>query len=120
MEGTNFAPLQATQRLNSKDEKPRSVKWKRAHGVCYGTAAGLANGRIEVPRCVKATVHKRALKLKRLLPVNNDIHGLIDSVNEGSTSAFMWEWFTTKPWVDTGKARFVSQFYSIQSQPNIG
>ncbi|KAJ3529879.1 hypothetical protein NMY22_g8819 [Coprinellus aureogranulatus] len=39
--------------------------------------------------------------------VNNDIHGLIDSVNEGSTSAFMWEWFTTKPWVDAGKARFI-------------
>ncbi|EAU85358.2 hypothetical protein CC1G_07052 [Coprinopsis cinerea okayama7 len=39
--------------------------------------------------------------------VNNDIHGLIDSVNEGSTSAFMWEWFTTKPFVDAGKARFI-------------
>ncbi|TEB25166.1 periplasmic binding protein-like II [Coprinellus micaceus] len=39
--------------------------------------------------------------------VNNDIHGLVDSVNEGSTSAFMWEWFTTKPWVDQGKARFI-------------
>ncbi|KAJ2926816.1 hypothetical protein H1R20_g10285, partial [Candolleomyces eurysporus] len=39
--------------------------------------------------------------------VNNDIHGLIDSVNDGSTSAFMWEWFTTKPWVDAGKARFI-------------
>jgi hypothetical protein len=39
--------------------------------------------------------------------VNNDIHGLIDSVNDGSTSAFMWEHFTTKPWVDAGKARFV-------------
>ncbi|KAF6757183.1 hypothetical protein DFP72DRAFT_891899 [Ephemerocybe angulata] len=39
--------------------------------------------------------------------VNNDIHGLIDSVNDGSTSAFMWEWFTTKPWVDQGKAKFI-------------
>ncbi|KAH6913177.1 hypothetical protein BKA70DRAFT_1525200 [Coprinopsis sp. MPI-PUGE-AT-0042] len=39
--------------------------------------------------------------------VNNDIHGLIDSVNDGSTSAFMWEWFTTKPFVDAGKARFI-------------
>jgi hypothetical protein len=39
--------------------------------------------------------------------VNNDIHGLIDSVNDGSTSAFMWEHFTTKPWVDAGKARFI-------------
>jgi len=39
--------------------------------------------------------------------INNDIHGLINSVNDGSTSAFMWEWFTTKPWVDRGEARFI-------------
>ena len=42
------------------------------------------------------------------LTVNNDIRGLLDSVNDGSTSAFMWEWFTTKPFVDAGEARFVS------------
>jgi len=39
--------------------------------------------------------------------VNNDIRGLIDSVNDGSTSAFMWEWFTTKPFVNAGEARFI-------------
>ncbi|KAI9511851.1 periplasmic binding protein-like II [Russula earlei] len=39
--------------------------------------------------------------------VNNDIHSLIDSVNDGSTSAFMWEWFTTKPFVDAGRVRFI-------------
>ncbi|KAG6862536.1 hypothetical protein C0995_000084 [Termitomyces sp. Mi166 len=39
--------------------------------------------------------------------VNNDIRGLINSVNEGSTSAFMWEWFTTKPFVDTGEVKFI-------------
>ena len=39
--------------------------------------------------------------------VNNDIHGLIKSVNDGTTSAFMWEWFTTKPWLDSGDVRFV-------------
>jgi len=39
--------------------------------------------------------------------VNNDINGLIDSVNDGSTSAFMWEWFTTKPWLDSGEVRFI-------------
>ncbi|KAF8802467.1 hypothetical protein BYT27DRAFT_7341355 [Phlegmacium glaucopus] len=39
--------------------------------------------------------------------VNNDIHGLLNSVNDGSTSAFMWEWFTTKPFVDAGEARFI-------------
>ncbi|GJE88682.1 periplasmic binding protein-like II [Phanerochaete sordida] len=39
--------------------------------------------------------------------VNNDIRGLIDSVNDGSTSAFMWEWFTTKPYQDAGEVRFI-------------
>ncbi|THH05863.1 hypothetical protein EW145_g4490 [Phellinidium pouzarii] len=39
--------------------------------------------------------------------VNNDIHGLIASVNDGSTSAFMWEWFTTKPFRDSGDVRFI-------------
>lgn len=43
-------------------------------------------------------------------PVNHDIRGLLDSVNDGSTSAFMWEWFTTKPFVDAGEGRFVSFF----------
>lgn len=47
--------------------------------------------------------------------VNNDIRGLIDSVNDGTTSAFMWEWFTTKPFVDAGEARFVrtSRLYQL-------
>ena len=44
----------------------------------------------------------------QLLTVNNDIRGLINSVNDGSTSAFMWEWFTTKPFADAGEVRFVS------------
>jgi len=39
--------------------------------------------------------------------VNNDIDGLVRSLNDGSTSAFMWEWFTTKPWLDRGEIRFV-------------
>ncbi|TFY81221.1 hypothetical protein EWM64_g2793 [Hericium alpestre] len=39
--------------------------------------------------------------------VNNDIRGLIDSVNDGTTSAFMWEWFTTKPFLDAGEVRFI-------------
>ncbi|KAG6334413.1 hypothetical protein ID866_4682, partial [Astraeus odoratus] len=39
--------------------------------------------------------------------VNNDIRGLLDSVNEGSTSAFMWEWFTTKPFADASECRFI-------------
>jgi hypothetical protein len=42
-----------------------------------------------------------------IMSVNNDIKGLLDSVNDRSTSAFMWEWFTTKPWLDSGEVRFV-------------
>lgn len=41
--------------------------------------------------------------------VNNDIRGLINSVNDGTTSAFMWEWFTTKPFADAGECRFIGQ-----------
>ncbi|KAF8126901.1 periplasmic binding protein-like II [Boletus edulis] len=41
--------------------------------------------------------------------VNNDIRGLVNSVNDGSTSAFMWEWFTTKPFADAGSCRFIGQ-----------
>ncbi|KZT73009.1 periplasmic binding protein-like II [Daedalea quercina L-15889] len=44
---------------------------------------------------------------KMQFQVNNDIRGLIKSVNDGTTSAFMWEWFTTKPFVDAGEARFI-------------
>ncbi|PVG04359.1 hypothetical protein CPB86DRAFT_778610 [Serendipita vermifera] len=39
--------------------------------------------------------------------VNNNIDGLIRSVNDGSTSAFMWEWFTTKPYADKKQVRFI-------------
>ena len=39
--------------------------------------------------------------------VNRDIDGLIKSVNDNSTSAFMWEVFTTKPFVDKGDIRLV-------------
>ena len=49
--------------------------------------------------------------------VNNDIRGLIDSVNDGSTSAFMWEWFTTKPFADAGECRFVRPLPSRPRPP---
>jgi len=39
--------------------------------------------------------------------VNNNIDGLIASINDGSTSAFLWEWFTTKPYADQGLVRFI-------------
>ncbi|KAH7106412.1 hypothetical protein BKA62DRAFT_687089 [Auriculariales sp. MPI-PUGE-AT-0066] len=36
-----------------------------------------------------------------------DINGLIAAVNRGECSAFMWEWFTTKPRMDAGEVRFI-------------
>ncbi|KAH7341758.1 hypothetical protein B0J17DRAFT_704311 [Rhizoctonia solani] len=39
--------------------------------------------------------------------VNNNLQGLNASINDGTTSAFLWEWFTTKPHVDSGEVRFI-------------
>ncbi|KAJ1307539.1 hypothetical protein OPQ81_001636 [Rhizoctonia solani] len=39
--------------------------------------------------------------------VNNNLQGLITSINGGTTSAFLWEWFTTKPHLDSGEVRFI-------------
>ncbi|CAE6466547.1 unnamed protein product [Rhizoctonia solani] len=39
--------------------------------------------------------------------VNNNLQGLNASINTGATSAFLWEWFTTKPHVDSGEVRFI-------------
>ena len=56
--------------------------------------------------CRHANIYIRA--------VNNDIRGLLNSVEDGSTSAFMWEWFTTKPFVDAGEGRFVGLSHLVQ------
>ncbi|KAG9039220.1 hypothetical protein FRB95_011805 [Tulasnella sp. JGI-2019a] len=37
----------------------------------------------------------------------NNLDGLKDAVNDGSCSCFLWEWFTTKPYVDAGEVRFI-------------
>ncbi|EGG00408.1 uncharacterized protein MELLADRAFT_67802 [Melampsora larici-populina 98AG31] len=39
--------------------------------------------------------------------VNDTFKNLRDSVNDGSTAAFMWEWFTTKPFQDSGEVKFI-------------
>lgn len=39
--------------------------------------------------------------------VNNDLKGLNASVNDGTTGAFLWEWFTTKPYADSGEVKFI-------------
>ncbi|XAO24663.1 hypothetical protein I312_103468 [Cryptococcus bacillisporus CA1280] len=44
--------------------------------------------------------------------VNGQFKPLRDSVNSGETSAFLWEWFTTKPYVDSGEVRFIGSVYT--------
>ncbi|KAG8983399.1 hypothetical protein FRB90_006060, partial [Tulasnella sp. 427] len=39
--------------------------------------------------------------------VCDNIDGLVEAVNNGTCSAFLWEWFTTKPWVDRDEVRFI-------------
>ncbi|WOO85096.1 uncharacterized protein LOC62_06G008595 [Vanrija pseudolonga] len=39
--------------------------------------------------------------------VEGQFKPLRDSVNSGKTSVFLWEWFTTKPFVDSGEVRFI-------------
>ncbi|KAA1079233.1 hypothetical protein PGT21_004697 [Puccinia graminis f. sp. tritici] len=39
--------------------------------------------------------------------VKDSFKNLRDSVNDGSTAAFMWEWFTTKPYQDSGEVKFI-------------
>ncbi|BEI81260.1 hypothetical protein CcaverHIS002_0204200 [Cutaneotrichosporon cavernicola] len=44
--------------------------------------------------------------------VNGQFKPLRDSVNAGDTSVFLWEWFTTKPYVDSGEVRFIGSVYT--------
>ncbi|WVF69644.1 hypothetical protein IAT40_004423 [Kwoniella sp. CBS 6097] len=44
--------------------------------------------------------------------VNGQYKPLRDSVNSGETSVFLWEWFTTKPYVDSGEVRFIGSVYT--------
>nr|ODN89528.1 hypothetical protein L203_02239 [Cryptococcus depauperatus CBS 7841] len=60
-----------------------------------------------------------------LFQVNGQFKPLRDSVNSGETSAFLWEWFTTKPYVDSGEVRFIGSVYTpwpcwhIAASPNV-
>ncbi|WVQ83189.1 hypothetical protein IAT38_005328 [Cryptococcus sp. DSM 104549] len=56
--------------------------------------------------------------------VNGQFKPLRDSVNTEETSVFLWEWFTTKPYVDSGEVRFIGSVYTpwpcwhIAASPN--
>lgn len=41
--------------------------------------------------------------------IKDTFQGLRDSLNDGSTSAFMWETFTTKPYFDSGEVRKIGE-----------
>lgn len=60
------------------------------------------------------------------MTVEGQFKPLRDSVNAGdsewrlclvltSASVFLWEWFTTKPYVDSGEVRFIGSVYSKPS-----
>ena len=57
--------------------------------------------------------------------INDSFQNLRQSVNDGSTSCFMWEWFTTLPYVKTGEVKFIGNqltpwpSWSIVSKPQI-
>ena len=93
--------------LRSKSSSPE-MQWEPDDGLRHGATARMANERLEISRFGERTSHGQLFQITMALTVNNDIRGLLNSVNDGSTSAFMWEWFTTKPFVDAGEARFVS------------
>ncbi|KAJ9108805.1 hypothetical protein QFC21_000125 [Naganishia friedmannii] len=44
--------------------------------------------------------------------VKGSFKPLRDSVNSGETSVFLWEWFTTKPYADSGEVRFIGSVYT--------
>ncbi|KAG7571110.1 hypothetical protein FFLO_00935 [Filobasidium floriforme] len=44
--------------------------------------------------------------------VKGSFQPLRDSVNSGETSVFLWEWFTTKPYADSGEVRFIGSVYT--------
>eukprot|EP00475_Leptophrys_vorax_P003346 TRINITY_DN11965_c0_g1_i2.p1 TRINITY_DN11965_c0_g1~~TRINITY_DN11965_c0_g1_i2.p1 ORF type:complete len:254 (+),score=73.72 TRINITY_DN11965_c0_g1_i2:81-842(+) len=44
--------------------------------------------------------------------VNNNFKKLRDSVNDGSSDAFMWETFMTKPYHDSGEVKRIGQIYT--------
>lgn len=46
-------------------------------------------------------------KQKPTFQINDSFVKLRESVNDGSTSAFMWEWFTTLPYVKSGEVKFI-------------
>ncbi|KAK4686521.1 hypothetical protein P7C73_g3609, partial [Tremellales sp. Uapishka_1] len=47
--------------------------------------------------------------------VEGQFKPLRDSVNSEQTSVFLWEWFTTKPFVDSGEVRFIGSVYTSTS-----
>jgi hypothetical protein len=62
--------------------------------------------------------------ISALTAVNGQFKPLRDSVNSGESmspclyllrlaSAFLWEWFTTKPFVDSGEVRFIGSVLSM-------
>lgn len=52
------------------------------------------------------------VELRAECAVEGQFKPLRESVNSGTTSIFLWEWFTTKPYVDSGEVRFIGHVHS--------
>ncbi|WVO16649.1 hypothetical protein L204_104328 [Cryptococcus depauperatus] len=90
-------------------------------GTCFGISR-LGSGS-QVMASVLSLQQGWTEKEQPSFKVNGQFKPLRDSVNSGET--FLWEWFTTKPYVDSGEVRFIGSVYTpwpcwhIAASPNV-
>ena len=72
-------------------------------GTCFGISR--AGSGSEVMANVMAL--EQQWKKQPTFQINDNFKKLRQSVNDGDTSAFMWEWFTTLPYVKSGEVKFI-------------
>ncbi|KAG8932288.1 hypothetical protein FRC02_001359 [Tulasnella sp. 418] len=74
----------------------------------HGTTIGISRRGSGSELMAKLMALQQGWKPEELeFKVCNNLAALKEAVNDGSASAFLWEWFTTKPSVDAGEVRFI-------------
>lgn len=87
-------------------------------GSTHRTIADLENARIAISRMgsgshLMANVHAKKMgwNIESLeYKIINNLQGALEEFEKGSEAYFMWEHFTTKPWVDNGQLRHIADF----------